>query len=108
MSSKRLYLKIVFLGTPGYAAFESGKRFVQAQGLFTANLYVLSFIAPLNAFLHWFFVWKLEMGFVGAPIAVAITETLLPFGLFIYVYFFAGREVRLSLPFPPNHVHSEY
>ena len=52
-----LYLKILLLGAPGFAAFEAGKRFVQAQGLFAANLYVLLFCAPLNAFLHWLFVW---------------------------------------------------
>lgn len=33
-----LYLKVVILGAPGYALFESGKRFVQAQGLFSASL----------------------------------------------------------------------
>jgi len=52
-----LYLKVLLLGAPGFAAFEAGKRFVQAQGLFSANLYVLLFCAPLNAFMHWLFVW---------------------------------------------------
>ncbi|EXJ56344.1 uncharacterized protein A1O5_12611 [Cladophialophora psammophila CBS 110553] len=84
-----LYLKVVLFGAPGYAAFESGKRFVQAQGLFSASLYVLIFCAPLNAFMNWLFVWKLNWGFVGAPIAVAITDNLLPLGLFIYVRFFS-------------------
>ena len=51
------YLKIVALGAPGYALFESGKRYVQAQGLFWASLYVLLFCAPLNAFMNWLFVW---------------------------------------------------
>ena len=52
-----LYLKILIAGAPGYAAFESGKRFVQAQGLFRANMYCLLFCAPLNALLHYLFVW---------------------------------------------------
>jgi multidrug resistance protein, MATE family len=52
-----LFLKVLILGAPGFAAFEAGKRFVQAQGLFNANLYVLLFCAPLNAFLNWLFVW---------------------------------------------------
>jgi hypothetical protein len=52
-----LYLKVLVLGAPGFAAFEAGKRFVQAQGLFFANLYVLLFCAPLNAFMNWLFVW---------------------------------------------------
>lgn len=32
------------------------------------------------------------MGFVGAPISVAITDWLMPFFLFLYVYFVAGSE----------------
>ncbi|RMZ90373.1 hypothetical protein DV736_g2411, partial [Chaetothyriales sp. CBS 134916] len=84
-----LYLKVVILGAPGYAAFEAGKRYVQAQGLFSASLYVLIVCAPLNAFLNWLFVWKVQMGFIGAPLAVAITDNLLPIGLFIYVRFFS-------------------
>ncbi|KAJ5256803.1 hypothetical protein N7478_012907 [Penicillium angulare] len=87
-----LYLKIALFGAPGYACFESGKRYLQAQGVFSASLYVLILLAPLNAFMNWFFVWKLNWGFIGAPIAVAITEFLLPIGLFIYAYYFVGSE----------------
>jgi MATE family multidrug resistance protein len=84
-----LYLKIVLIGAPGYAAFEAGKRYVQAQGEFSASLYVLMVLSPFNAFLNWFLVWKLNLGFIGAPIAVAITDNCLPLGLFIYVRFFS-------------------
>ncbi|ODH29343.1 hypothetical protein ACO22_03770 [Paracoccidioides brasiliensis] len=87
-----LYLKVVLLGAPAYACFESGKRFVQAQGLFSAGLTVLLICAPFNAFMNWFFVWKLGLGFVGAPLAVVITDNLLPIFLFLYVYFIAGKE----------------
>jgi MATE family multidrug resistance protein len=52
-----LYLKVALLGIPGYACFESGKRYLQAQGVFSASLYVLLICAPLNAFMNWFFVW---------------------------------------------------
>jgi len=86
-----LYLKVVLVGAPGYAAFEAAKRYVQAQGLFSASLYVLLFCAPLNAFMNWLFVWKFKWGFVGAPIAVAVTDNLLPLGLFIYVRFFSKK-----------------
>jgi len=87
-----LYLKVLLAGAPGYAAFEAGKRFVQAQGIFSATLYVLLIVAPLNAFLSWFLVWKLEMGFIGAPIAIVTTENLMPLLLFLYVYFIDGME----------------
>ncbi|KAL8736122.1 MAG: hypothetical protein Q9181_002537 [Wetmoreana brouardii] len=86
-----LYLKIILIGAPGYAFFESAKRYLQAQGLFSASLYVLLVCAPLNAFMNWLFVWRFRWGFIGAPIAVAVTDLLLPNVLICYVYFFAGR-----------------
>jgi len=87
-----LYLRILLLGAPGYACFESGKRFVQAQGLFSATTYVLLVAAPLNALMNWLFVWQFKWGFVGAPIAVAVTDNLLPVFLFLYVRFVDGRQ----------------
>jgi MATE family multidrug resistance protein len=52
-----LYLKIAIAGAPGYACFESGKRFFQAQGLFSASLIVLLICSTLNIFMGWLFVW---------------------------------------------------
>ncbi|KAF2216842.1 hypothetical protein CERZMDRAFT_32688 [Cercospora zeae-maydis SCOH1-5] len=86
------YLKVLIIGAPGYAAFEAAKRYVQAQGRFDANLYVLLFAAPLNVFMHWLFVWRFEWGFIGCPIAVVITECLMPVLLFLYVRFVGGME----------------
>ncbi|KAF2143832.1 uncharacterized protein K452DRAFT_357439 [Aplosporella prunicola CBS 121167] len=87
-----LYLKVILFGAPGYAAFESGKRYVQAQGLFSATTYVLLVCAPLNALMNWLFVWRFKWGFIGAPIAVAVTENMLPLCLFLYVYLIDGRQ----------------
>lgn len=52
-----LYLRILTIGAPGYALFEAGKRFVQAQGIFAASTYVLMICAPLNALLNYVLVW---------------------------------------------------
>lgn len=52
-----LYLRILTIGAPGYALFEAGKRFVQAQGIFAASTYVLMICAPLNALLNYILVW---------------------------------------------------
>jgi MATE family multidrug resistance protein len=51
------YLRVILFGAPGYACFEAGKRFVQAQGVFRATFYVLLICAPLNAIMSWMFVW---------------------------------------------------
>jgi MATE family multidrug resistance protein len=86
------YLRIALLGTPAYAAFEGGKRFVQAQGLFHATTYVLLVAAPTNALLNWLFVWRFGWGFNGAPMAVAITQNMLPILLFFYVWKVDGSQ----------------
>jgi len=87
-----LYLRVLILGTPGVAAFESGKRFVQAQGLFHATTFVLLVGASVNVLANWFFVWKMGWGFTGAASAVVFTQNLLPFLLFLYVRFIEGME----------------
>ena len=59
------YLRIIVFGAPGYALFESGKRFVQAQGIFSAATYCLMLTAPLNVLNHWIFIFHLDYGFLG-------------------------------------------
>ncbi|KAH8892788.1 MATE efflux family protein [Thozetella sp. PMI_491] len=86
------YMRVLLFGAPGYALFESGKRFVQSQGIFHATTYILLVIAPLHAFINWFLVFKLELGFIGAPMSVAITNNLLPFALFLYVCLIDGKQ----------------
>lgn len=87
-----LYLRYMIFSIPGFVLFECGKRFTQAQGLFHATTWVLVFMAPFNVFLSWFFVWHLGYGFVGAPMAIAVTETLLPILLFVFVRFVDGSQ----------------
>ncbi|EME40681.1 hypothetical protein DOTSEDRAFT_74281 [Dothistroma septosporum NZE10] len=86
------YLKVLIIGAPGYACFEASKRYVQAQGRFDATLYVLLFAAPLNILMHYLFVWVFKWGFIGCPIAVVVTECLMPLLLFLYVRFVGGME----------------
>ncbi|KAK7431433.1 hypothetical protein QQZ08_001923 [Neonectria magnoliae] len=87
-----MYLRVMIFSIPGFILFEGGKRFTQAQGLFHATTWVLVIVAPFNVFLSWFLVWHLELGFIGAPIAVVITENLLPIFLFLYVRFIDGHQ----------------
>ncbi|KAG7701990.1 hypothetical protein KL951_000446 [Ogataea haglerorum] len=79
-----VYLKVITFGLPGYILFETGKRFLQAQGVFEASTYVLFVCAPFNALLNYLFVWVFKMGYIGAPIAVSVNYTLMAVGLFAY------------------------
>lgn len=87
-----LYLRVLIVGMPGVAAFESGKRFVQSQGLFHATTYTLLIGAPLSFLQNWLFVIQAGWGFAGAALAMAVTQTLLPILLMFYVQLFEGSE----------------
>ena len=78
------YLKVTSFGIPGYILFETGKRFLQSQGIFDASTYVLFFCAPFNAVMNYTLVWVLNFGYIGAPIAVSINYTLMALGLLVY------------------------
>jgi MATE family multidrug resistance protein len=81
------YLSILLAGAPGYAIFEAGKRFTQAQGLFNASLFVLLIATPVNVLLNYLFVFVLKWDLEGAALATVLSHNLLPFLLWIYVYF---------------------
>lgn len=87
-----IYLKIVIAGVPGFILTECGKRFVNAQGLFQATTWVLMIAAPFNVLVNWLFVWHFGWGFIGAPIAVAVSQNLIPLLLFLYVVFIDGSQ----------------
>ena len=82
-----MYLQWSLIGVPGYAAFEAGKRFMQAQGNFTAGLMVLVLCLPLNIFLNWFLVFHLDLRIAGAALAAAVTNAVRPAMLIVYAVY---------------------
>lgn len=65
------YLKVLILGAPGVALFESVKRYLQVQGHFAAILVVLAITAAANIPLTWFLVTVSGISPSGAPSAGA-------------------------------------
>lgn len=88
------YLVIILLSIPAYIAFECGKRFLQAQGIFHATTAVLVICAPINAILNYVLVWSpsIGLGFVGAPLAVTISTWLMAIMLLLFVVFVDGKK----------------
>ncbi|EDO16372.1 hypothetical protein Kpol_1051p21 [Vanderwaltozyma polyspora DSM 70294] len=80
------YLKVASFGVPGFIMFECGKRFLQCQGIFHASTVVLFVCAPLNAVMNYVLVWSptVGIGYLGAPVAVAINYWLMTLGLILY------------------------
>ena len=95
-----LYLKVLIFGAPGYAAFESGKRFVQAQGMFSVTLYILLICAPLNAIMNYVFVW---VSIVGAS-SLLLANGCVAIWLGLYWGPYCSRNNRQSAPNLPRSI----
>lgn len=97
------FLRVLMVGAPAYIAFENGKRFLQAQGIFEAGTGVLLLSAPLNACLAFFLVWnkRYGVGYIGAAIAAAVNYWLMAFLLVLYVIYIDGSKCWLGLA-PPR------
>lgn len=81
------FLRVSIAGLPGYAAFEAGKRFLQAQGEFRTAVAVLIICAPINAFLSWLFAFHLGMGLDGAALGAALANDLRPVLLLLFIVY---------------------
>ncbi|KAI1405389.1 MATE efflux family protein [Hypoxylon fuscum] len=79
------FLRVSLVGLPGYAFFETGKRFLQAQGDFKAAMISILICAPANALLSWYFTFRLDMGLEGAALGAALTNNLRPVLLLAYI-----------------------
>lgn len=88
------FMQIYLIGAPGWGFFEASKRFMQAQGMFDASLWVILFCTPVNIFLNWLLPFRLGLGFEGAALATAISLNLQPIVLALYVWLFAPQALE--------------
>lgn len=89
-----LYLKMLFIGTPGYVGFEALKRFTAAQGNFRVSTYSLFLAAPVNAILNYVLVWHPDfgIGFAGGPLSMSISFWLMFIQMVLYVKYGKSRH----------------
>ncbi|KAF8699989.1 MATE efflux family protein, partial [Rhizoctonia solani] len=89
-----IYLKWLSIGLPAYSFNVVIRRYFQAQGLMHVPSLIIGIIAPINALLNWILVWgpqPIRLGFVGAPLATAISFNLI-----------AGCSVAYGLLYTPG------
>ncbi|KAG0697233.1 MATE efflux family protein [Suillus ampliporus] len=89
-----VYLKWASLGLPAYAFNCISRRYFQSQGLFAVPTRIILGVAPVNALLNYVLVWGPEpvrIGFIGAPIATAISFNLISISSVIYGIFHVKR-----------------
>ncbi|RDX46702.1 MATE efflux family protein [Polyporus arcularius HHB13444] len=89
-----VYLKWSSLGLPAYAFNSISRRYFQSQGLFAVPTRIIMGVAPINALLNYLLVWgpePIRLGFIGAPIATAISFNLISIMSVIYGVFFVPK-----------------
>ncbi|KIM42239.1 hypothetical protein M413DRAFT_70972 [Hebeloma cylindrosporum] len=100
-----IYLRWVSLGLPAYAFNCISRRYFQSQGmslfrLFTVPTRIVFIVAPTNVFLNYLLVWgpgPLRLGFIGAPIATAISFNLISLMSIIYGIFYTPPKAWYPL-----------
>lgn len=80
-----IFMIYSLIGLPGYAAFEAGKRFLQAQGDCNVSMVVLIICAPINAALSWALAFPCGLGLGGAALGAALSNNLRPILLLLYI-----------------------
>ncbi|GAB7360340.1 hypothetical protein MBLNU230_g8298t1 [Neophaeotheca triangularis] len=86
------FLMVLIPGGLGYIFFECMKKFLQAQEIMRPGSYVLLITSPINAGLNFLFIYTLDMGLLGAPLATGISYWLSFFLLLGYARFVSGWE----------------
>ncbi|KAJ6264992.1 hypothetical protein Dda_1147 [Drechslerella dactyloides] len=86
------FLRWFIPGGLGCIYFESVKKYLQAQGLMRAGTYVLMITSPINIMLNYLFIYTLDFGVNGAPIATSVTYWLSFLLLCGYSKYVGGHE----------------
>lgn len=86
------FLLVLIPGGLGYISFECMKKYLQAQEIMRPGTYVLAITSPINAGLNYLFIYTLDMGLLGAPLATGISYWLSFILLVAYARFVAGWE----------------
>ncbi|KAF4581321.1 hypothetical protein EYR40_002909 [Pleurotus pulmonarius] len=82
-----VYLRWISFGLPAYAFNCVSRRYFQSQGLFAVPTRIIFVVAPINALLNYALVWgpePIRLGYIGAPIASAISFNLVSLASIIY------------------------
>lgn len=88
------FLRVLIFGAPPYIFFENLKRFLQAQGIFDAGIYILTICAPINIIMSYTLVWNkhIGLGFIGSAVAVVLNFWLMFILMLLYIIYVDGSK----------------
>jgi MATE family multidrug resistance protein len=74
----RTFSRMLIFSLPGSLLFDALAKWNSNMQIVTPALYCSAFSLLLNAFMNWFFIYGVGLGFIGSPIATIVTRTVLP------------------------------
>ncbi|CAB4437003.1 unnamed protein product [Rhizophagus irregularis] len=88
------FLRWSILGAPATFIFWCVEKFLQGQGIMHATSYVLIIISPISIVLNYALVWwePIALGFIGAPIAINISNWLMLIFSILYIKYINGHQ----------------
>eukprot|EP00126_Sphaerothecum_destruens_P012167 Sdes_comp20983_c0_seq7m19421 len=86
------YCFVVAFGLPFNFLFILLQKYMQSQGTVLPSVLSMGFCNILNIALNWIFIYYCHLGFFSVSLATAISWTVLPFTLLLYMYVYPLRE----------------
>ncbi|KAL0951783.1 hypothetical protein HGRIS_008454 [Hohenbuehelia grisea] len=101
-----VFLQVAALGLPAFAFNTLMRKYLICIGLENIQSRVLTFITPINMLLNYLLVGgpkETDLGFVGAPMAIAISYNCIAL-ITIFFYLVSSRRVPTVLQSPSDNV----
>ena len=88
-----IYVRWMLPGLFPYLVNDCMKRYLQAQGIMKAGMYVTGIVVPINVFLQYVLVWSpINIGPIGAILATSISNILICILMIFYIRNIEGIE----------------
>ncbi|KAI9321468.1 mate-domain-containing protein [Dichotomocladium elegans] len=89
-----VYLRYSFFSMAAYTAFDAYRKFLLAQGVVLPSTFILIGAVPLNAAMQFLFIFVLDLGLRGAPLAMGLVHLLMVFSLVSYATLYCPEIKR--------------
>ncbi|KAG2220987.1 hypothetical protein INT45_004606 [Circinella minor] len=87
------YLRCIFPSAIVYMTYDAHRKYLQVQGATLVPVFILAIGVFLNALIQYFFIFYMNMGFMGAPLGLSIVYCFM-LGAQLFYTHFIRQETR--------------
>ncbi|CAM0136055.1 ethionine resistance protein [Umbelopsis sp. WA50703] len=87
-----VFVRLMIPTAPAFGIFEALKKYLQAQGIFSAGTYMLMIGAPLNLIFNYILVWSpmFSIGYIGGPLSTCLSSWIIVLLTVLYIRYING------------------